>query len=131
VNYFGDIVNGRIDLSPVGKIAEFELGKTMRTADHVLVDSWTIMPNHIHIIFRILPQKPSPGYRSGRHPGNLPVIIREFKSAVKRWTNLYGFEFRWQARYHDHRVRNDRELERIRWYIRNNARVWPSDSMNR
>jgi len=28
----------------------------------------------------------------------------------------------WQARFHDHVVRDDRALLRIRWYIQNNPR---------
>jgi putative transposase len=121
--YFGTITDGRMDLSPVGKIAAFELSKTMKIRDNVVFDTWVIMPNHIHAIIRILP--------SGPQSDNLPAIVRGFKSAVKKWTNLYGLDFRWQSRYHDHFVRNDGELERIRWYVRNNARVWGSDSLNR
>ncbi|MEI6455393.1 MAG: transposase [bacterium] len=124
VPYFGTITNGRMDLSSVGKIAAFELTKTMKIRDTVVVDTWAIMPNHIHAIIRLLPA-------SGPQSDNLPAIVRGFKSAVKKWTNLYGLDLRWQARYHDHIVRNDGELERIRWYIRNNERVWGSDSLNR
>jgi putative transposase len=140
--YFGTITDGRMDLSPVGKIAAFELSKTMKIRDNVVFDTWVIMPNHIHAIIRILPASGVVGVethrdaslrknRFGPQSDNLPAIVRGFKSAVKKWTNLYGLDFRWQSRYHDHFVRNDGELERIRWYVRNNARVWGSDSLNR
>jgi len=157
IPYFGSIIDGRMDLSPVGRIAVFELSKTMKIRDDVVVDPWVIMPNHIHAIIRIIrppdysaivethrgaslhtgASLQSGGgtyrgkYRFGPQSNNIPAIVRGFKSAVKKWTNLYGLDFQWQSRYHDHIVRDDNDLERIRWYIRNNERVWGSDSMNR
>lgn len=139
VPYFGSITNGHIDLSPIGKIVEFELKKTQEIRDNVVLDNWAIMPNHVHVIFRILPptdphpqqQKNRPFNRFGPQSNNLPAIVRGFKSGVKKWTNLYGLEFHWQTRYYDHIIRDDSELKRIQWYIHNNARVWKSDSLNR
>jgi len=68
--------------------------------------------------------------RFGPQSYNLPAVVRGFKSAVKKWTNLYGLEFHWQMRYHDHIIRDEHEMKGIQWYIRDNARVWKSDSLN-
>jgi len=152
VPYFGSITNGHIELSPIGKIVEFELDKTTKIRNNVVLDEWAIMPNHVHVIIRILPptdgvathrgaslqyrgttkqKNNQPFNRFGPQSENLQAIVRGFKSEVKKWTNLYGLEFRWQMRYYDHIIRDDSELKKIQWYIRNNARVWKSDSMNR
>ena len=36
----------------------------------------------------------------------------------------------WQRNYYEHIVRNDRELNNIRWYIRNNPLNWQLDRDN-
>ncbi len=63
----------------------------------------------------------------GPQSRNIPAVVRGFKSAVKRWTNLYGFPFEWQSRYHDSILRDEDSLQRVRWYIRNNPGRWKSD----
>jgi REP element-mobilizing transposase RayT len=53
--------------------------------------------------------------------GTLAVILSQYKSSVKRWANRNGNPaFKWQRNYHDHIVRNEEELHRIRRYIREN-----------
>ena len=37
----------------------------------------------------------------------------------------------WQSRFHDHIVRNDAALQRIRQYIANNPQTWDNDMFNR
>ena len=67
----------------------------------------------------------------GPQSDNLPAIVRGFKSAVKKRTNIQGLEFHWQPRYHDHIIRADDELNRIRHYIKKNIETWDNDSQNR
>lgn len=67
----------------------------------------------------------------GPQSDNLPAIVRGFKSAVKRDTNKYGLKFHWQPRYHDHIIRDDNALSRIKMYIRKNIESWYKDSQNR
>jgi putative transposase len=166
IHYFGSVINRRMILSPVGKIVEFELLRTPKIRDNVAIDTWVIMPNHVHIIFHVFPvspavethcsaslptgqpdggqnpsgqpdggqnpsDQPDGGNRFGPQSGNLPAIVRGLKSAVKRQTNIHGLEFHWQARYHDHIIRNEAELQRIRGYILENVNMWKSDAANR
>ena len=60
----------------------------------------------------------------GPQSNNLSSIIRHYKGAVKRWTNLHQIPFAWRPRYHDRIIREDDELERIREYIRENPKQW-------
>lgn len=62
-------------------------------------------------------------------PQSLSVMVRSFKSICTRTINEFfpAAGFQWQPRFHDHIIRNDIELERIRWYIRNNPRNWKKE----
>lgn len=54
-------------------------------------------------------------------PKSIGSIIRAYKSAVTLWCKRNGHEqFKWQRNYYEHIIRNEDELNKIRWYIRNN-----------
>ncbi len=59
--------------------------------------------------------------------GKLSYIIGSFKSAVTKYANENDISFAWQARYHDHIIRNQREMNNIAQYIINNPTQWESD----
>jgi REP-associated tyrosine transposase len=100
-----------------------------------------IMPDHIHGIVVIcnpvgMVHLPSPQGKSkmseiSPKAGSLGLIIRSYKSAVTRLCGLQGFtKFAWQTLYHDHIIRNENSLERIRQYVRNNPAKWELDKEN-
>jgi len=63
--------------------------------------------------------------------GSLSVIIRTYKAAVTTWARANGYaEFAWQGRFHDHIVRDEDDLNRIREYIRDNPVKWALDEEN-
>jgi putative transposase len=66
-----------------------------------------------------------------RDPRSLGSFIAGFKASVTsragRELNMTGI---WQRNYYEHIVRNDRELNNIRWYIRNNPLNWQLDRDN-
>jgi REP element-mobilizing transposase RayT len=63
--------------------------------------------------------------------GSLSVIIRTFKAAVTTWARANGHpDFAWQGRFHDHIVRDEDDLDRIREYIVNNPLKWALDEEN-
>jgi putative transposase len=62
---------------------------------------------------------------------SLSVVVRTFKAAVTMWARKNGFgDFAWQGRFHDHIIRNDADLHRIRAYIANNPLQWAIDDEN-
>lgn len=69
----------------------------------------------------------------GVKPGSVGAIVGNFKSlAARRINNLRrtpGGRV-WQRGYYDRIVRNERELNAIRQYIRNNPRRWTEDREN-
>jgi putative transposase len=62
-------------------------------------------------------------------PGSISTIIRSYKSICTKMINitLPNNNFKWQERFHDHIIRNENELYRIRNYIRQNPGNWKND----
>jgi putative transposase len=54
--------------------------------------------------------------------------MRGFKSAVTTYSKINDtIDFGWQARFHDHIIRNSAEFDRIQNYIANNVANWDKD----
>ena len=87
----------------------------------ITVDSFVVMPNHVHSIVNInMPKSDVPNPTLG-------TIINAYKSLVTvswiRFNKENGTRYSghvWQGRYYDHITRNKRELEQIRNYLLNN-----------
>lgn len=91
----------------------------------------------------IIPRDTQPQLRKNQQPQNaksqstswksgvLGAIIGQFKIKVTKGIRNNGYPgFGWQFRFHDHIIRNDLELHRIREYIRNNQSNWQKDKFN-
>ena len=133
-HYFGDIRNSAIELSDTGKIVQRCLTELSKKLSYVTVDKFVIMPNHVHaIVFINNPEEKRTIRVKTFQPAkrSLSLVIRNFKSTAtllaRRETSLMNI---WQARFYDHIVRNDDELDRMRTYIRNNPAQWETDKNN-
>jgi REP element-mobilizing transposase RayT len=79
---------------------------------------------------------PTGGARTRPHgpaPGSIGAILGQIKSLTKKAINkTRGTPGRpvWQPNYHEHVIRNEKELQRIREYICNNPLRWASDREN-
>ena len=64
--------------------------------------------------------------------GSLSTIIRSYKSVVTKNINIQfpNNNFTWQPRFHDHIIKNDKELNKIRFYIQINIEKWNLDRNN-
>ena len=49
-HFFGEIVNGKMELSEIGEIVKNEWQKTAEIREYVQLGEWVIMPNHFHAI---------------------------------------------------------------------------------
>ena len=74
--YFGDVVDGRMELSEIGEYALRCIEKTPEIIDNVAVPEFVVMPNHVHMIVIVdnpiewpddmrLPQCDSPTTQNG------------------------------------------------------------------
>ena len=136
---FGEITEGKMRVNDRGKIVEEEWVRTAVLRPYVELDSFVVMPNHIHGITCIRDNgrntarlAPTSG-RFGRPiPCSLPTIIGAFKSACTRRINEMAKTAGvvWQRNYYEHIIRNESELSRIRQYIGNNPGRWGEDIYN-
>ncbi|HNT30472.1 MAG TPA: hypothetical protein PKL83_05975 [bacterium] len=53
VDYFGDIVDGKMCLSDIGKIVQVEWLNTENVRNNIALDEFVIMPDHLHGILII------------------------------------------------------------------------------
>lgn len=60
----------------------------------------------------------------------ISTIIRSFKSAVTKHANRMKLENGWQANFHDHIIRNNKDYEKISNYIIQNPKNWKMDTFN-
>ena len=66
--------------------------------------------------------------------GSLGVIVRSYKSAVTREAHRrFGGSGGsiWQRNYHEHVIRGEADLDRLREYIVNNPMKWAEDEYYR
>jgi len=144
IPYFGNVINGKVELSEIGKIAFDELQKTpeIRKDMNVTLVEFVIMPNHIHCIIIIGENEYNTNrYRRdamhgvstnntnkfGPQSKNLPSIIRGFKSAVTKRAKIINPDFSWQRNYYEHIIRDEKSFKTISKYIINNPLKWKED----
>lgn len=147
---FGEILNGKMILNRFGEVAYNEWIKTESIRDNVILDSFVVMPNHIHGIIEIIDvdnksvgvncNLPLRDHTNNDHTiyrtkfespsNNIGAIIRGYKSSVTKQINIIrktpGTKI-WHRNYYDHIIRDERSLFYIREYINNNPENWQKD----
>ncbi|RAM48523.1 MAG: transposase [Hapalosiphonaceae cyanobacterium JJU2] len=152
IHFFGDVIAGEMLFSPIGEIAQRFWTDIPNHFDFAYIDTYVIMPNHVHGIVvidrpknvetlqcNVSTQHDLPCDITQRQlmsqispkPGSLGAIARSYKSAVTRRCRENGHNhFAWQSRFYDHIIRADGSLDRIRQYIINNPLKWDKDKNN-
>lgn len=106
----------------------------------VILDEFVVMPNHVHGLIVIDKQDDRgainrvsmggggvTGHSNPMLHQNLSTIIRWYKGRVTHSVREEHRDFMWQTRFHDHIVRNQKSLDKIRNYIQNNPATWKDD----
>ncbi len=134
VNYFdcllGKIKKGICGLSDIGAEAAARLQNIPEWYPDVILDEFIIMPNHLHALLIIdRHSRPyQPNAFSKPVAESVSMHINHFKGHVKKWSNNNGWpEFSWQAKFHDHIIRNEQEYWLSKNYIINNPQNWTHD----
>ena len=131
MHFFGEIVNDKMALSPLGIVANEYLHAIPTHHSFSEVDVHTVMPNHIHAIIKINKPHASAGVEEvnkfGPQSGKLGSIIRGYKSAITTYANEMQIPFKWQGRFHDHIFRDEEAYIKIYNYIINNPKNWKDD----
>ncbi len=127
-----------ISISSVGLVVQACWDDLVNHYEHVALDAFVVMPNHVHGVIWLRHDvgaglRPAPTRLFGGFADGLPEIIRAFKSFSSRRIN----EIRgtpgssvWQRNYYERVIRNEREPQAIRQYIRDNPAKWAEDPNN-
>ena len=136
---FGEIVDGEMRLSELGKIVEEEWQHIATVRLNVKLDQYVVMPNHLHglvFIEDIEHKEISPFQDRERsstlQAGSLGAIVGQFKVAVTRRgksRQLHLDQGIWQRNYYDRIVRDEQSLNQLRRYIFENPVRWHEDSL--
>jgi len=156
--FFGSIKNKKLKLFEAGQIAERLWAEIPLHHPYIQLDAFVVMPNHVHGILiintanqsdykeitsnadvkppeEISNDKNATDFMSNISPksGSLGSVIRSYKSACSNQINKMNpaLNFKWQARFHDHIIRDDESFCRIRQYIINNPSKWNDDIFHR
>lgn len=134
---FGDINDGKMELSEYGVYAEKCWKDIPLHFPNVILHKYVVMPNHIHGIIEIVgdnmrnngynmgaknfsPLRPPQSTGTSRTIGS---IVRGFKIGV---TKEIG-ESPWQRNYHEHIIRDENAYNTITEYIEQNPLKWELD----
>lgn len=148
---FGEIKQRNMWLNDYGRIASKTWGRLEERYDHIGLDAWVIMPDHMHGIICIFDNDAPPrlttdgleskgGASKGRSrtaptkeeaspAPTKPIgrIIGAYKTMTTKQINqLRGTEGEriWQRDYYDRIIRTNKELWNVRRYIHNNPYKW-------
>jgi len=131
---FGHIIDGEMHLNEYGDIIKMVWHGLTYHYKYVELDEFIIMPNHIHGIIILQDAvgaglKPAPTIKRR----GLTEIVRGFKTfsarGINQCRNTPGIHV-WQRNYHEHVIRDEADLCRVREYINNNPFQWDMDSEN-
>ena len=111
-----------VELSPIGKLIENQIAEINRVYEHISIDKYVIMPNHIHLIVFLTAQN-----GTSRTPSPTNQEIPKLMSTLKRFVNRSCGRDIFQRSYHDHIIRNEAAFLKIWQYIDTNPAEWELD----
>ncbi|MYA70750.1 transposase [Candidatus Poribacteria bacterium] len=153
---FGAITDGKMRLNEIGQIVVECWNHIQQHFPSVELGESVIMPNHFHGIIswgitETRTPHPSENINTGRgevsssvdispttRRGEVPSpslgkIMAYFKyqstKHINRHYNTPGTRI-WQRNYHDHIIRDDPDLQRLRQYMQNNPMKWELDQLH-
>jgi putative transposase len=145
-NVFGKIGNGAVVLNVIGRIAFDCWREIPEHFQHVDLEAFVIMPNHVHAILTIqrshaterhgsiedghgcpVPLQPSIERFQRPSVGAIPTIIRSYKQSVTylaRQRLTRPSLAIWQSNYYERVVRDGKEFAQASRYIFENPMKW-------
>ena len=129
-HYFGEVVNGEMQLNSLGKFTDDYLDSLPSHYPYLEIPLHVVMPNHIHAIFCLNPEVAATLPNAPKRRSLLSIVIGGLKQNVTMYARLNGLDFDWQKRYHDHIIRGVNDGNKISDYIINNPARWGNDCFN-
>ena len=130
-----------VKLTNYGEIADKYINQLNDFYANISVESYVIMPNHIHLLLHIHGSERTAEdvgpYDAEINPAvddtfindNRKTLISKFVATFKRFCNKeIGFNI-WQPRSYDHVIRNKRDFDEHVKYITENPMKWRFDKL--
>lgn len=125
-----------MDLNDAGCMVHAKIANTPHYYPDVHIDTFIVMPDHIHAL--VVLDSLGRTQRSAPTDIGIPDLVKNIKTYTTRhyiqgvhdhnWT---PFSKRlWQRGYHEHIIRNENDLNRVREYIINNPITWNLNKNN-
>lgn len=111
---FGEINGDEMVLSEIGKIVQAHLCDIEQVYTSVVMDSFVIMPNHVHMLLHLINNETNP---------SVSRVIQQWKGAISKQAKAPL----WQEKFHDRVVDTADEYRTIQQYIRENPMRWEDD----
>ena len=144
--FFGKIVDSEMFLSNIGKFVKNNILQfcpiddienpyknnphSISKADTIFgITEWEILPDHIHLIVEIINNIkrefiPIDGL-APLSKGSVSLFINQFKGYITKLCKKNGIDnFKWQSRFNDRIIRDQKEYENIAAYINSNVVNW-------
>ena len=122
------------ELTRYGEIADKYIKQLNDFYEHLSVEKYVIMPNHIHLLLWLKENKNKTDNGQSRTP--VPTNVErannacsQFVSTFKRFCNKEYGENIWQTRFNDHIIRNRDDYEEHVKYIYENPIRWYYDEL--
>lgn len=106
-------------LTAFGKTTEEAIQNVSLCYPSVMVDNYVIMPNHIHLLLRIITKIDG---RPMAAP-TISTVVQQMKGYI---TKRIGYPI-WQKLFHDHVIRSEADYQKIWNYIDSNPMKWGED----
>ncbi len=127
----GEIVEGEMILNEYGQVMTECWIWLAKQFAYLELDEWVVMPNHLHGIIIITDARRGGSRTAPTKP--LGRLVGAFKTVSTKQINQMrhtpGTRV-WQRNYYEHVIRNEDELNRLRWYILDNPVQWNMDENN-
>ncbi len=136
------------ELTPCGRIVDQYIRQLDRFYSNISVESYVIMPNHVHLLLIIQHNETPDGGPSGRSaptvgqgkdappmqnaaggPSRQHMAVPRFVSTLKRFCNKEYGENIFQRSFYDHVIRNDDDYYKTKRYILENPARWFYDEL--
>jgi putative transposase len=119
----GSIRQGCFLSSELGEVVQQALNALQQNYPETTIESWVVMPNHLHFILEIQQQTDI----------SLGVLVRQFKydttKQINELRNSPGTKV-WQRNYYENIIRTDRAYQIIKNYIHQNPIRWEIDQLH-
>jgi putative transposase len=130
---FGHVGDGTVALTPLGRTIAGCWQAIPAHFPHASLDEVILMPNHLHGIVLLAGVDGGAATGARMASGSLGAVVRSFKAASTRQAKVVNLSLGgplWQRGYYERVIRNDRELDALRAYVRENPLKWGQDAEN-